>query len=303
MTERTATNRDQTDRDLASGLTVTWVGMAMNLVLVVLKVTVGWLGRSQALIADGVHSLSDLLSDGVVVLGLKWGRKEEDESHPFGHARIETVTGMLIGLLLIGTGIALAYHSVSNIYHHVESTPGPAAIAAAAASIIIKEALYWYTVKVGRRISSLAVIANAWHHRTDALSSVAVLIGVTGAYLSPSWHLADSYAALVVTYFIAKVGVSLIWSAGKEVIDTAPDRGAMTQVRQTAMTVDGVQQTHDIRARLSGGRIFAEIHIVVDPELTVRAGHEIADNVKDRLLSDVPGMAHVIVHVDPDLDS
>ncbi len=287
--------------EMTAGLRATWTGMGVNVVLFILKTTVGWLGRSHALVADGVHSLSDLLGDAVVLLGLKWGRKEEDESHPFGHARIETVAGMVIGLLLVATGIVLAWRSISNIYYHVESSPGPASIIAAFISIALKEGLYWYTVRVGRRIRSLAVIANAWHHRSDALSSVAVLIGVTGAYLSPDWAMADAYAALIVTFFIIKVGAGLIWSAAKEVIDTAPDEAAVKQVQQTATSVPGVLQTHDIRARLSGGRIFAEIHIVVDPELTVRAGHEIAAAVKNQLLQDVAGMARVIVHVDPDL--
>jgi cation diffusion facilitator family transporter len=303
MNDPNASDNRRNSDDLTSGLTVTGVGMLVNIVLVGLKMTAGWLARSQALIADGVHSLSDLLSDLVVLLGLKWGRKEEDKSHPFGHGRIETVAGMLTGLLLVITGVALAYRAVTAIYNHTESTPGLAAIIAAFVSIVLKEGLYWYTVRVGRRINSLALIANAWHHRTDALSSVAVLIGVTGAYLSPAWHMADAYAALVVTFFIIKVGIELMWSAAKEVIDTAPDEAALAQVKQTAMNVPGVKQTHDIRARLSGGRIFVEIHIVVDPDLTVQAGHEIADVVKNRLLTDVPGMARVIVHVDPDLNS
>jgi cation diffusion facilitator family transporter len=275
--------------------------MAVNLGLFLLKITAGWLGRSQALMADGVHSLSDLLSDVVVLLGLKWGRQEEDETHPFGHARIETISGMLIGLLLVGTGVALAYRSISAIYYHTESSPGMSAIIAAAISIGVKEGLYWYTLRVGRRIKSLALIANAWHHRSDALSSIAVLVGVTGAYLSPAWAMADAYAALLVTFFVAKIGAELIWSAAKEVIDTAPDRKVMAELATTALEVEGVRQTHDIRARLSGGRIFAEVHIVVDPDLTVQAGHEIADNVKQRLLQGVAGMARVIVHVDPDL--
>ncbi len=298
MNNNTSRNREE----LTSGLTVTRVGMLVNFALFVIKITAGWFGRSQALIADGVHSLSDLLSDVVVLLGLKWGRKEEDESHPFGHARIETIAGMFIGLVLIGTAVGLAYSSISTISDRVESSPGLTAIIAALISVGLKEGLYWYTVKVGRRIRSLAVIANAWHHRSDALSSIAVLVGVTAAYLSPAWAMADAYAALVVTFFVVKIGAGLIWSATKEVIDTAPDQAAMDQVKETALRVPGVRQTHDIRARLSGGRIFAEIHIVVDPDLTVRAGHEIADAVKQSLLDDVAGMARVIVHVDPEPD-
>ncbi len=300
MEEDVNSNTSRNREELISGLTVTRVGMLVNFALFVIKITAGWFGRSQALIADGVHSLSDLLSDIVVLLGLKWGRKEEDESHPFGHARIETIAGMFIGLVLIGTGVGLAYSSVSAISNRVESSPGLTAIIAALISIGLKEWLYWYTVKVGRRIKSLALIANAWHHRSDALSSVAVLVGVTGAYLSPAWAMADAYAALIVTFFVVKIGAGLIWSATKEVIDTAPDQAAMDQVKETALRIPGVRQTHDIRARLSGGRIFAEIHIVVDPDLTVRAGHEIADAVKQSLLDEVAGMARIIVHVDPE---
>ncbi|MCK4371795.1 MAG: cation transporter, partial [candidate division Zixibacteria bacterium] len=247
MNNNTSRNREE----LTSGLTVTRVGMLVNFALFVIKITAGWFGRSQALIADGVHSLSDLLSDVVVLLGLKWGRKEEDESHPFGHARIETIAGMFIGLVLIGTAVGLAYSSISTISDRVESSPGLTAIIAALISVGLKEGLYWYTVKVGRRIRSLAVIANAWHHRSDALSSIAVLVGVTAAYLSPAWAMADAYAALVVTFFVVKIGAGLIWSAAEEVIDTAPDQAAMDQVKETALRVPGVQQTHDIRARLS----------------------------------------------------
>ena len=294
---------DQTDNnhsDLTAGMRVTWVGMVVNIFLSIIKISAGVFGNSQALVADGIHSLSDLLSDLVVMLGLKWGRKGEDEDHPFGHARIETVAGLITGIILIATGIGLAYQSIDAIYQHQHSSPGYFAIIAAFVSVILKEWLYWYTVVVGHRIKSLALIGNAWHHRSDALSSVAVLIGVTGAHFSPAWGMADAYAALVVTFFVLKVGAELMWTAAKEVIDTAPDEAVMKQLIETAMSVDGVRQTHDIRARLSGGQVFAEVHIVVNPDLTVRAGHDIAATVKHRLLTEVPQMARVIVHVDPE---
>ena len=287
-------------RNLRDGLKVTWVGMAVNVILVVLKLSAGIFARSQALIADGVHSISDLVSDIIVIVGLRWGRQEEDEDHPFGHARIETVSSMLIGIILILVALGLAWNAIGSLYEHHKSTPGIAAIVAAAVSILLKEAMYWYTVKVGWRIKSPALIGNAWHHRSDALSSVAVLIGVAGAYLNPSWHLADSFAALIVTYFIAKMGVGLAWTAIKEIVDTAPDRKTLEEIRRTGYGIEGVRQVHDVRARYSGAQVLVEMHIVVDPELTVREGHAIARKVKRTLLSDIADVSQVIIHVDPE---
>ncbi len=291
---------EQLRNDMRAGLVVTWVGCVVNIILVIIKIVVGFAVRSQALVADGVHSLSDLFSDFVVILGLKLGRQEEDENHPFGHARIETISGMLVGAILVVVGAGIAYNAFESVYEHRVSTPGVFAIVVAAASILLKEGMYWYTIKVGRRIKSLVLIGNAWHHRTDAFSSVAVLIGVTAAYVNPAWHLADAYAALVVTLFIFRVGASLVWDALKQVVDTAPDRKILDQLVETAMKVEGVEQVHDVRARYSGQQIFVEIHIVVDPELTVRQGHEIADVVRFHLVNEIADVTRVIVHVDPE---
>jgi len=190
---------------------------------------------------------------------------------------------------------------VFYIYNHQESHPRLITIFVALVSILLKEWIFRYTRRVGERIRSLVVIGNAWHHRSDALTSVAVLIGVTGAYLNPSWYLADSFAALIVTYFIVKVGVQLVWKAVMEVIDTAPDKKVLQQLTHTASTIDGVREVHDMRARHSGAQIFVEMHIVVDPNLTVYEGHKIAATVKYRLLNEVTDVARVIIHVDPEL--
>lgn len=299
----TFSTEEQERKDLSSGLIVTWVGCAVNVVLVALKLLAGLAGGSQALIADGVHSISDLFSDFVVLLGLKLGRREEDENHPFGHARIETISGMLVGAILIIIAAGIAYKAFASIYEHRAGTPGLLAIIVAAASILLKEGMYWYTIKVGRRIKSPAVIGNAWHHRTDAFSSVAVLIGVTAAYINPAWHLADAYAALIVTVFIFKVGASLTWGALKQVVDTAPDKRILDKMVGAALKVRGVQQVHDVRARYSGQQIFVEMHVVVDPNLTVRQGHEIADKVRFHVVNEIADVTRVIVHIDPDADS
>ncbi|MBN1212149.1 MAG: cation transporter [candidate division Zixibacteria bacterium] len=294
---------DRTDNrtQLASGLKVTWVGLAANLVLVVIKFWGGIVGRSQALVADAVHSVSDLFSDVVVLFGLKWGRKVADEEHPYGHARIETISSLIVGFLLLVVALGIAYRSVLSIYNHKTSSPELLTIYVAALSIVVKEALYWYTVRVGRHIRSIALVGNAWHHRSDALSSVAVLIGVAAAHFNPAWHLADSYAALIVSFFIFKIGGSLTWSAFKELADTAPDKDILRTIEKKASDVLGVRQVHDLKARYSGRDIFVDIHIVVDPNITVRQGHAIAKEVEYCLVNEIRDISRVTIHIDPDI--
>jgi len=213
------------------GKRITWVGIAANALLIAMKFAAGGLGHSQALIADAVHSISDFFTDFVVLLGLRFGRKPPDETHHFGHGRIETIASAVVGVALIVVAVFIGVSATWNIYHHVERRPTWIAIAAAAISIVVKEILYRYTVIVGRRIRSQAVIANAWHHRSDALSSVAVLIGVTGAQIRPGWHILDAYAALLVSFFIVKVGIDVLGGAMREFADTAPKPEMIERIR------------------------------------------------------------------------
>lgn len=289
------------ETDLESGIRVTVSGLILNAGLTIIKLWIGWTSQSQALIADGVHSISDLFGDFLVIFGLTLGRKEPDENHPFGHARIETIAGMAMGLLLLAVALVIIISSIKSISSLEQTKASLPVIGAAILSILLKESMYQYTIKVGRRIKSLAVVGNALHHRSDALSSVAVLIGVLAAYLNPSWYLADSIAALVVSLFIIKVGVSLVRITLREVVDTSPDREIVAQLIYKAESIEGVRQAHDLKARHSGSRMLIEIHIVVDPDLTVRQGHDIARAVKRSLLDEIPDVSHVIVHVDPDL--
>ncbi len=286
---------------LHAGLRITWIGSGVNLMLVGFKLWAGMVSGSQALVADGIHSLSDLFSDFVVILGLRWGRKHEDEDHPYGHGRIETISSMIIGMLLIVVGIWIAYNAIRSIYLHDVSRPSLLAIWAALFSILAKEGLFWWTINIGRRINSMALIGNAWHHRTDALSSIAVLIGVGATYINPNWHLADSIAALFVVFFVMKVGVSLTWQAFRELSDTAPDREVLIEIARRAERIDGVIQVHDLRARHSGSQIFVEMHIVVDPNISVREGHKIAATVKHYTLKEFADVTRCIIHVDPEV--
>ncbi len=285
-----------------AGRSVTLVGVLVNAFLILFKFLAGVFGQSQALIADAVHSVSDLFTDFVVLLGLRIGRKAPDEEHPFGHARIETLASATVGLALIATALYLGIEAVLNIYRHIEYHPTGLALIGAAVSIALKEGLYHYTVHTGRRIKSQLVVANAWHQRSDALSSVAVLLGVVGARLKPSWHILDSFAALLVSFFIVKVGLEILRTTLREFTDTAPQPEILNKIANCIRSVEGVIDMHDLRVRTSGGLYQMETHIVVDGALTVTEGHRIAKAAESCLAEEVPDLDQIIVHVDPAIE-
>jgi len=283
----------------AQGRRVTLIGVLVNLFLIAFKAAGGLVGQSQALIADAVHSFSDLFTDLVVLIGLKVGSKDPDEKHPFGHARLETLASTIVGLALIVVAVGIGLDAGRSIYFHTEKHPTWLALLAAAVSIISKEALYQYTVFAGKRLKSPAIQANAWHHRSDAMSSVAVLAGVTGALINPHWHMFDAYAALLVSFFILKVGLDVIWNSIQEFTDTAPEPSVMENIKACARNVSGVMEVHDVKVRTSGGRYQMELHVVVDGGLSVTQGHHIAKEVEKCLIDEIDGMGRIIVHVDP----
>ena len=277
----------------------TIVGALVNIILILLKFFAGIFGSSQALIADAVHSVSDLFTDIVVLLGVGIGRKPPDEEHPFGHARIETLASAIVGIALITTAFYLGIKASLNIYHHTVYHPTILALVVAGVSVALKEVLFHFTVHTGRRIKSQLIVANAWHHRSDALSSMAVLIGIAGTQIKPSWYILDSLAALLVSFFIVKVGLDILRNALREFTDTAPQLEVISKIRQCALAVDGVIDIHDLRVRTSGGFYQMEIHIVVDGQLTVAEGHRIAKAVESCLVEDIESLDRAIVHVDP----
>jgi cation diffusion facilitator family transporter len=290
----------ETRRESAkAGRSATLRAVVVNAFLVLFKLLCGVFGHSQALIADAAHSVSDLFTDVVVLIGLRIGRKAPDEKHHFGHARIETLASAIVAMALIGTALYLGIEAAWNIYRHTEHHPTWLALIGAGVSITLKEALYRYTVHVGRRIRSQLIVANAWHQRSDALSSVAVLLGVLGAQIHPSWGVLDSYAALIVSFFIIKVGLEILWSAVRELTDTAPQPETLARIRGCALSVDGVIGVHDLRARTLGGLFQMEMHIIVNGQQTVIEGHRIAKEVERCLEEEISGIDTIIVHVDP----
>ena len=278
---------------------VTWVGLWVNLFLAAIKFIAGIYGKSQALVADAIHSLTDLTTDIAVIAGSHYWSLPPDENHPYGHRRLETLVTVFIGVVLIAAGIGIGWKAISALQEKHASPPGWIAVAAALASIVCKESIYRWTAMTGRRVKSAALAANAWHHRTDAFSSIPVLIAVAGARVFPSWSFLDHLGAVIVSIFILHASIKIIWPGISELIDVGAPTETRKKIRDIALKNDSVLQVHDIRTRYISSGIQVDLHIVVDGLITVRQGHDIADDVKARIIDAIPEVLDVIVHVDP----
>jgi cation diffusion facilitator family transporter len=279
------------------GVRITWLGAFVNLGLGAAKVLVGFLAGSRALVADGAHSLSDLVSDVVVLLSIRFANVEPDPDHPYGHGRIETVGSAVLGLILLAVAGGILADAVRSLVEGSPGRPGAAALVMAAVSIALKEWLYRATVKAGRRARSDLIVANAWHHRSDALSSVATLLGVGGAMLGPTWL--DPVAAMVVAVMVGYVGAKVIGGAVWSLIDSAMPEDVRATVRETVAETEGVLAVHDLMTRRLGRGFHVVVHVEVDPTLNVTEGHEIAKAVRNRVLERFRSALDVVVHVDP----
>lgn len=277
------------------------VGALVNVMLSVVKIGTGVLGQSQALIADGIHSLSDLLSDLLVLLAGKHALQGPDSDHPYGHARYETVATLVLGFLLIAVAIGIAWDASLRLFSPAELLhPGPLALAAAILSILVKEWLYWWTLAKAKRVRSDLLRANAWHHRTDAISSVIVLVGIAGTMAGLPYL--DAIAAILVALMIAQIAWGLGWSAVSELVDAGLDPGRLEAIRETIRSVGGVRDIHMLRTRRHGGDASADVHVLVDPTLSVSEGHMISLLVEQRLKREVDEITDVTVHIDPEDD-
>lgn len=290
------------DRD-ASGARqarrVTLVGLAVNTLLTAFKFAAGILGRSQAVVADAVHGLSDMLTDVMILVGVRYWTAPPDESHPYGHRRIETVITTVLGISLAGVGVGLGYRALSTIREEHVGRPAWIAFAAAALAIVVKEVLYRWTVAVGKRIRSAALVANAWHHRSDALSSVPAALAVAAAVVRPSWVFLDHVGAAVVAIFILQASWKIMAPALAELIDAGAPREAREKIRAVALGVAGVELVHAIRTRYIGSGLVCDLHVKVDPAMSVRDGHAVTEEVKRRLLAEGPDVLDVVVHLEP----
>lgn len=278
---------------------VTWIGLLINIGLSSLKFAAGYFGRSQALIADAIHSLTDTTTDIAVIAGSHYWSRPPDESHPYGHRRLETLVTAFIGLVLAAAGIGIGWEAISTLHKMHASPPGWIAVYAAMASIVTKEILYRWTAAVGKKTKSPALAANAWHHRTDAISSLPVLVAVTGALIFPSWSFLDHVGAAIVSVFILHAAMKIIWPAVSELIDAGAPEEIQKKIAEIACSTSGVREVHAVRSRYISSSIQIDMHIVVDGNMSVQEGHTIADNVENNIISGIPEVLEVVVHVDP----
>jgi cation diffusion facilitator family transporter len=277
------------------------VSAVVNLVLTMIKVLVGFIANSQALIADGIHSLSDLLSDLLVWIAGRHATQAPDEDHPYGHGRLETLATLVLGALLIMVGVGIGWDATGRLFNPAElPQPGMLALWVAGASVLVKEWLFWYTLHYAKRVRSDMLRANAWHHRTDAFSSVVVFVGVGGTMAGLTYL--DAIAAALVAVMIAKVGWDLGFEAVKELIDTGLEEERVAAIRATIATVGGVRDLHMLRTRKHGGQASADVHLLVDPRISVSEGHAIAVMVEQRLKQEIDEITDVTVHIDPEDD-
>lgn len=281
---------------------VTLAGMGVNALNAISKILVGIAANSSALLADGIHSLSDLFSDLLVLGATHFGRRKADQNHPYGHDRYETLATLLLGALMIAVAGALVWDSLMRLLAPGEAaTPGLLALVVAALSVLSKEWIYRYTLRVARRINSRLLEANAWNHRSDALSSIVVLVALTGVLLGYPWL--DQLAAVIVGVLVARVSVQMIWNSLKELVDTALPDEEQQQIRDIALSVPGVQDLHHLRTRTMGSRSLLDIHLQVSPQVSVSEGHEISVWVAHKLLEQFSHLSDVTVHIDPENDA
>ncbi len=283
---------------------VTIVGSIVNFLLLVFKFFAGIAGHSAAMLADAVHSLSDFITDIVVIVFVRIAGKPEDKGHDYGHGKYETLATAIIGLLLLCVGFGIFWNGASSIYTFLQGgqleSPGVVALVAALVSIVSKEILYQYTVIQGKKLNSQAVVANAWHHRSDALSSIGTAIGIGGAILlGDHWRVLDPIAAVVVSFFIMKVSVQLLIPCVDELLEKSLPDDVEKEIEQTVLSFPGVSQPHHLRTRRIGNYYAIELHVRMDGKITLEEAHSTATAIENKLKEMFGKGTHVGIHVEP----
>lgn len=278
---------------------ITWIGLVVNLFLAIIKFVVGIIGSSQVVVADAFHSLSDMGTDMAVLLGVNFWTAPADEEHPYGHWRIETLITAVIGISLSLVALGICYKSLATIRDVDLKQPGWIAITGVLVSIFLKEALFRWTIRIGKQSKSQAVIANAWHHRSDAISSIPALITVAAAAINPNWAFIDHIGAVIIAFIILKVSWDIIVPAFSVLTDRGASQKEREKIRFIAMGTGGVQLVHAIRTRKLGSGFHADLHVQVNGEMSVREGHDICEIVKRNLIDSGPDIIDVVVHLEP----
>ena len=284
-----------------TAMRISFVSIVTNVILSLLKALAGVLAHSGAMISDAIHSASDVFSTIVVVIGVKISGKESDKEHPYGHERMECVAAIILATILAITGLGIGWSAVTKIagghYDQLE-IPGVLALAAAILSIVVKEAMFWYTRAGAKRIDSGALMADAWHHRSDALSSVGALIGIGGARLG--FPILDPIASVVICIFIEKAALDIFMDAVDKMVDKACDEEMEAKMRACVEEQDGVLGVDLLRTRTFGNKVYVDIEICADGDKTLREAHTIAENVHDSVEREFSKVKHIMVHVNPE---
>ena len=283
-----------TDLSEKHALTVTWLGLFANLILAIAKGFIGTIAHSSALIADAGHSVSDLLSDSITLWAVHMSRVPKDKNHPYGHGKFETVGTFFVAIFLLLTGVGVAWHVLNQI--DTPEVPGTAALWMAGIAILFKEALFHVTRMVGRRSGSRILLANAWHHRSDAISSVAALVGIGGS----QWGipLMDPIAGVLVAGLIIKTGIDIGYESIRELTDETVEEEVISELGHILTEIDGVDHFHEMRVRRMGPQLLVDLHIEVDSMMSISAAHQVAERVRLRILDELPAVNEVLDHVD-----
>jgi len=275
----------------------TWAGVLLNAPLAIGKIVAGVAAQSHALVADGVHSLSDLASDAAVIWALGHSHRPPDDDHPFGHGRFETLATLAVAAMLTLAAIGILIDACLRIINPPDTAPGVIALWVAGFSIALKEALYHYTKAVARRTGSAMMEANAWHHRSDAASSVVALAGIAAAIMGVAW--ADALGAAIIAIMLGRVAWIYGRPAISELVDTAPSEEVAASVMRALMATPGVRDAHDLRLRNVGGEVQADVHLALDPGMTLSEAHRLCEAARTQVLADMPGIAEIIIHPEP----
>lgn len=277
---------------------VSIITIIINLALSLLKFVVGFIGNSQALISDAVHSASDVVSTVAVMFGINMSAKKSDSAHPYGHERIECIFSIILSMMLFITGIGIGISAVKIIISGADiAIPSTITLVAAVVSIAVKEWMYHYTKRTAKKINSSSLMADAWHHRSDALSSVGSLIGIGGALLG--FKILEPIASIVICIFIAKAAIDIFIDAVNRLVDRACNDEEIDEIRKCVMEIDGVKRIDKLMTRRFGSKIYVDLEIAEAPEITLREAHDIAEKVHDNIESKIENIKHCMIHVNP----
>ena len=278
---------------------VGWVGLLCNLVLAAAKAASGILGHSQAVLADALHSLTDSVTDVAVIFGVRYWTAPADEDHPHGHGRIETLITVVIGLAIGAVAIGMGTQAIRGLRHGPDVAPTGIALVVALISIAVKEILYRWTARVGREVRSPALVANAWHHRSDAISSIPAALAVAVTLIDPGWAVVDRVGAVVVCLLILQASWRILRPAIDQLIDAGAPATDRRRIEELALQVDGVEAAHAVRTRYVGADLAVDLHVEVDGGLSVAEGHVIAVAVRRKLLEEGPNVNDALVQIEP----